>query len=186
MRAAVGELAGRMHDDLIDAVDWAVAQGYADPDRVAVFGGSYGGYAALVGAAFTPDRFAAVIDVVGISNLVSYVRGQPAFARASLINTWHRYAGDPDVPEQEADMLARSPISRVDDIIAPLLVVQGANDARVPQSESDHIVEAVRARGVEVEYIVFPDEGHDFVNPENLVATFDAADRFLGRHLRGR
>jgi dipeptidyl aminopeptidase/acylaminoacyl peptidase len=186
MRAAVGELAGRMHDDLIDAVDWAVAQGYADPDRVAIFGGSYGGYAALVGAAFTPDRFAAVIDVVGISNLVSYVRGQPAFARASLINTWHRYAGDPDVPEQEADMLARSPISRVDDIIAPLLVVQGANDARVPQSESDHIVEAVRARGVEVEYIVFPDEGHDFVNPENLVATFDAADRFLGRHLRGR
>ncbi|MBR8743198.1 S9 family peptidase [Nocardiopsis sp. MG754419] len=185
-QAAIGELAGKMHTDLIDAVDWAVEQGYADPDRVAILGGSYGGYAALVGAAFTPDRFAAAVDIVGISNLASFMRSLPEFSRSGLVNSWYRYVGDPDDPAQEADMLARSPISRVDDIRAPLLVAQGANDVRVVQSESDMIVDAVRARGIEVEYLLFPDEGHDFVNPENLIATFDAADRFLARHLKGR
>ncbi|PSL00549.1 dipeptidyl aminopeptidase/acylaminoacyl peptidase [Murinocardiopsis flavida] len=185
-QAGVGELAGAMHDDLIDAVDWAVAQGYADPDRVGIFGGSYGGYAALVGAAFTPDRFAAAIDVVGISNLANFMRTQPDFARPGLVNNWYRYVGDPADPAQEADMLARSPISRIDDIRTPLLVVQGANDVRVVQAESDQIVGSLRDRGVEVEYTVFPDEGHDFVNPENQIALYSSVARFLAAHLGGR
>ncbi|ASU58215.1 S9 family peptidase [Nocardiopsis dassonvillei] len=186
MKAAIGEFAGKMHDDLIDAVDWAVERGYADPDRVAILGGSYGGYAALVGAAFTPDRFAAAVDVVGISDLANFMRTQPAFVRPALVNNWYRYVGDPAVPEQEADMLARSPISRVDRITAPLMVVQGANDARVVKAESDNIVASVRGRGVDVEYLVFDDEGHAIVNPENLITMFGAIDRFLARHLGGR
>ncbi|MBB5159283.1 alpha/beta hydrolase family protein [Saccharopolyspora phatthalungensis] len=149
-------------------------------------GGSYGGYATLVGVAFTPDVFAAAIDYVGISNLANFMRTLPPFVQPQIVNNWHLYVGDPDDPEQEADMLARSPISRVDQIRTPLMVLQGANDVRVVQAESDNIVDALRARGVEVEYTVFDDEGHMFANPENLIAMFHAAERFLGRHLGGR
>lgn len=185
-KAAIGEFAGKMHDDLIDAVDWAVKQGYADPSRVAIFGGSYGGYSALVGVTFTPDVFAAAIDYVGISNLANFMRTLPAFVRPNLTNNWYRYVGDPAVPEQEADMLARSPISRVDQIRTPLLVVQGANDVRVVQAESDNIVAALRARGIEVEYMVKEDEGHGFLNPENQIDLFLATERFLAQYLGGR
>ncbi|AMW22239.1 S9 family peptidase [Mycobacteroides chelonae] len=185
-KAAIGEFAGKMHDDLIDAVDWAVKQGYADPSRVAIFGGSYGGYSALVGVTFTPDVFAAAIDYVGISNLANFMRTLPAFVRPNLTNNWYRYVGDPAVPEQEADMLARSPISRVDQIRTPLLVVQGANDVRVVQAESDNIVAALKARGVEVEYMVKEDEGHGFLNPENQIDLFLATERFLAQYLGGR
>ncbi|NKY99485.1 S9 family peptidase [Nocardiopsis alborubida] len=185
-QAAIGEFAGRMHDDLIDGVDWAVAQGYADPDRVAIVGGSYGGYAALVGVTFTPDRFAAAVDVVGISDLANFMRTQPQFVRPGLINNWYRYIGDPEIPEQEQDMLDRSPITRIDRVRAPLMVVQGANDPLVVKAESDNIVESLRSRGVEVEYMVVEGEGHGFVNPENQMAVFEAADRFLAQHLGGR
>jgi dipeptidyl aminopeptidase/acylaminoacyl peptidase len=183
MKAAIGEFAGRMHDDLVDAVDWAVAQGYADPERVAIFGGSYGGYAALVGVTFTPDLFAAAIDYVGISSLANFMRTLPAIARPHLANNWHLFVGDPDDPEQEADMLARSPITKVDQIRTPLLVIQGANDSRVVQAESDNLVEALRARGVEVEYMVKEDEGHGFVNPDNLIDMYRVVERFLAEHL---
>ncbi|MGH3726137.1 MAG: S9 family peptidase [Mycobacterium sp.] len=185
-KAAIGEFAGKMHDDLIDAVDWAVKQGYADPSRVAIFGGSYGGYSALVGVTFTPDVFAAAIDYVGISNLANFMRTLPPFVRPQLANNWYRYVGDPADPEQEADMLARSPISRVDQIRTPLMVVQGANDVRVVQAESDNIVAALRARGVEVEYMVKEDEGHGFLNPENQIDLYRATERFLAQHLGGR
>jgi len=183
LKAGIGELAGKMHDDLIDAVDWAVAEGYADPARVAVFGGSYGGYAALVGVAFTPGVFAAAVDCFGIANLTTFLRTVPEFAKPHLINNWYRYAGDPDDPRQEADLRARSPIGRVDRIRTPLLVIQGANDVRVVRAESDQIVEALRARGVEVEYLVKDDEGHGFTNPRNLIDMYRTADRFLARHL---
>ncbi|RZT84924.1 dipeptidyl aminopeptidase/acylaminoacyl peptidase [Pseudonocardia sediminis] len=186
MTAAVGEFAGAMHDDLIDAVDWAVAQGYADPDRVAIMGGSYGGYAALVGATFTPDRFAAVVDLVGVSDLANFMRSLPPFAGPVLASNWFAYVGDPADPEQEADMLARSPVSRLDAVRAPLLIAQGANDVRVVRAESDNVVEYLRARDVPVEYRVFDDEGHGFVNPENQIAFQHAVERFLGRHLGGR
>ncbi len=185
-KAAVGEFAGKMHDDLIDAVNWAVAQGYADADRVAISGGSYGGYAALVGVTFTPGVFAAAIDYVGISSLVNFMRTLPATARRHLANNWHLFVGNPDDPEQEADMLARSPITRVDQIRTPLMVIQGANDSRVVKAESDNLVEALRARGVEVEYMVKDDEGHGFLNPENQIDMYQAVERFLAEHLGGR
>jgi dipeptidyl aminopeptidase/acylaminoacyl peptidase len=184
VKAAVGEFAGKMHDDLIDAVDWAVEQGYADRDRVAILGGSYGGYAALVGVTFTPDVFAAAVDYVGISSLVNFMKTLPAVARPHLANNWHLFVGDPSDPRQEADMLARSPITRVDQIRTPLLVIQGANDVRVVQAESDNLVGALRARGVDVEYMVKDDEGHGFVNPENVIDMWRAVDRFLAEHLR--
>lgn len=148
MQAAVGEFAGKMHDDLIDAVDWAVEEGFAGPDRVAIFGGSYGGYATLVGVTFTPDRFAAAVEYVGISNLANFMRTVPEHAKSNLVNNWYHYVGDPEDPTQEADMLARSPISRVDDIRTPLMVVQGANDVRVVQAESDNIVGSLRSRAL--------------------------------------
>lgn len=185
-KAAIGEFAGKMHDDLIDAVDWAVKQGYADRDRVAIFGGSYGGYAALVGVTFTPDVFAAAIDYVGISSLANFMRTLPNVARPFLATNWHMYVGDPSDPAQEADMLARSPITKVDQIRTPLLVVQGANDSRVVQAESDNLVEALRGRGVEVEYMVKADEGHGFLNPDNQIDMYHAVERFLAEHLGGR
>ena len=185
-KAAIGEFAGKMHDDLIDGVDWAIEQGYADRDRVAIFGGSYGGYATLVGVTFTPDVFAAAIDYVGISSLENFMRTLPEIARPQLANNWHLFVGNPDDPDQLADMLARSPITKVDEIRTPLLVVQGANDVRVVQAESDNLVDALRARGVEVEYLVKDDEGHGFVNPENTIEMFHAVDRFLAKHLGGR
>ncbi|MEV0672656.1 S9 family peptidase [Mycobacterium sp. NPDC050441] len=185
-KAAIGEFAGKMHDDLIDAVDWAVKQGYADRDKVAIFGGSYGGYAALVGVTFTPDIFAAAIDYVGISSLANFMRTLPTVARPFLATNWHLYVGDPSDPAQEADMLARSPITKVDQIRTPLLVVQGANDSRVVQAESDNLVEALRKRGVEVEYMVKDDEGHGFLNPDNQIDMYHAVERFLAEHLGGR
>ncbi|WP_304106982.1 S9 family peptidase [Mycolicibacterium bacteremicum] len=185
-QAAIGEFAGKMHDDLIDAVDWAVKQGYADRDRVAIFGGSYGGYASLVGVTFTPDVFAAAIDYVGISSLLNFMKTLPNVGRRFLATNWHLYVGNPADPAAEADMLARSPITRVDQIRTPLLVVQGANDSRVVQAESDNMVAALRERGVEVEYMVKEDEGHGFVNPDNNIDMYHAVERFLAEHLGGR
>ena len=184
--AAEREFAGKMHDDLIDAVEWLVSEGIADRDRVGIYGGSYGGYAALVGASFTPGVFAAAVSMVGPSSLVTLVRSFPPYWRPLLASTWFRYVGDPDDPEQLADLEARSPLNRVDDITAPLLVIQGANDPRVTKAESDQIVEALRARGVAVEYLVKDDEGHGFVKPENRMEAYAAIERFFAEHLGGR
>jgi dipeptidyl aminopeptidase/acylaminoacyl peptidase len=184
--AAIGEFARAMHDDLIDAVDWAITQGYADPERVGIYGGSYGGYAALIGAAVTPDRFAAAVDYVGISDLVQFLRTLPPFGRPYFGNSFYRYIGDPDDPEQEADMLARSPITMVERIATPLLVAQGANDVRVPQEQSDTIVASLRERGIPVEYLVADDEGHGFDNPENRARLYHAIERHFAEHLGGR
>ncbi|MEW5808460.1 MAG: S9 family peptidase [Actinomycetota bacterium] len=186
LKAAIGEFAGKMHDDLIDGVTWAVDRGYADPERVAIFGGSYGGYATLVGITFTPDVFAAAIDYVGISDLANFMRTLPPIARPHLANNWHAYVGDPDDPEQLADMMARSPITRVDRVRTPLLVIQGANDVRVVQAESDNLVEALRARGVDVDYLVQSTEGHGAVNPETTIEMYEKVSDFLAKHLGGR
>lgn len=184
-RAAIHEFAGKMHDDLIDAVEWAVKQGHTDPSRVGIMGGSYGGYAALVGITFTPDVFAAAVDYVGICNLVTFMRSLPPYVR-NVLGGWHEFVGDPDDPEQAKDMLARSPITKVDQVRTPLLVVHGANDPRVSQYEADTIVEALRELGVPVEYMVKDDEGHGFTNPENLFDMFRTVERFLGTYLGGR
>ncbi|KMO81251.1 S9 family peptidase [Mycolicibacterium obuense] len=186
LKAAVGEFAGKMHDDLVDGVTWAVEQGYADPTRVAIFGGSYGGYAALVGITFTPDVFAAAIDYVGISDLANFMRTLPPIARPHLVNNWHAYVGDPDDPAQLADMMARSPITRVDHVRTPLLVIQGANDVRVVQAESDNLVDALRARGVDVDYLLQSTEGHGAVNPESTIEMYSEIVDFLAKHLGGR
>jgi len=186
LRAARKEFAGKMHADLIDAVNWAIAEGIADPARIGIMGASYGGYATLVGLSFTPEVFACGVDVVGPSNLATLVESFPPYWRPFLSARWYPLVGDPSVPEDRADMLARSPITRVDAIRAPLLVAQGANDPRVKQAESDAIVAALRERGIPVEYMVFPDEGHGFARPENRLAFSAAAEAFLAKHLGGR
>jgi dipeptidyl aminopeptidase/acylaminoacyl peptidase len=184
--AGIKELAGKMHDDLIDACDWAVDQGIADPTRIGIYGGSYGGYSALVGVTFTPDYFAAAVDYVGISSLMNFMDTLPEFVKPTLINNWLTYAGDPKDPADYADMLSRSPITLVDKIVTPLLVVQGANDARVVQAEADNIVAALRARDVPVEYLLAEDEGHGFQNPENVMWLYRAVEKHFAEHLGGR
>ena len=186
MHAAEREFAGKMHNDLIDAVDWAVGEGIADPKRVGIYGGSYGSYATLVGVTFTPDVFAAAVSYVGPSNLVTLVRSFPPYWRPILEGSWFRFVGDPDDPTELEDLVQRSPLTHVDKITTPLMVVQGANDPRVTQQESDQIVAALRERGVPVEYILKEGEGHGFVKPENRMELYGAMERFFAEHLGGR
>jgi dipeptidyl aminopeptidase/acylaminoacyl peptidase len=177
------EWGGRMQDDLTDAVAFVTGQGWADPARVAIYGGSYGGYAALAGAAFTPELFCCAVDIVGPSNLKTLIETIPPYW-APMISQFHRRVGD---PAADADFLwSRSPLSRVSDIRIPLLIAQGANDPRVKQAESEQIVAALAAAGIDHEYLLFPDEGHGFAKPENRLTFYAAAERFLARHLGGR
>jgi dipeptidyl aminopeptidase/acylaminoacyl peptidase len=183
LNAANREWGAKMHDDLVDAVHHVVEQGHADAERVGIFGGSYGGYAALVGAAFTPDLFRCAVDVVGPSSLETLIRSIPPYW-APLLAQFHTRIGNPDI---EPDFLwSRSPLSRVDDIRIPLLIAQGANDPRVKQAESEQIVAALREKGIPHEYLLFPDEGHGFAKPENRLRFYAAAERFLAEHLGGR
>jgi dipeptidyl aminopeptidase/acylaminoacyl peptidase len=177
------EWGAKMHDDLLDAVDYAVAQGWADRDRVAIYGGSYGGYAALVGAAFTPDVFRCAVDIVGPSNLKTLLETIPPYWKPMAANLYKRVGN----PETDAGFLwSRSPLSRVRDIRIPLLIAQGANDPRVKQAESEQIVAALAEAGIDHEYMLFPDEGHGFAKPENRMKFYAAAERFLAKHLGGR
>jgi len=177
------EWGARMQDDLSDAVAHAIGQGWADPSRVAIYGGSYGGYAALAGAAFTPDIYRCAVDIVGPSNLITLIQSVPPYW-APLIAQFHRRVGD---PEKDADFLwSRSPLSRAQSISIPLLIAQGANDPRVKQAESEQIVAALQKAGIEHDYLVFPDEGHGFAKPDNRLRFYAEADRFLARYLGGR
>ncbi|MEA2703686.1 MAG: hypothetical protein QOD63_1631 [Actinomycetota bacterium] len=177
------EWGAKMHDDLLDAVQWVVDKGYADADRVAIFGGSYGGYAALVGAAFTPDVFACAVDIVGPSNLKTLIESIPPYW-APMVAQFHTRVGNPETEEEF--MWERSPLSRAGDITIPLLIAQGANDPRVKQAEAEQIVAALTEKGIDHEYLLFPDEGHGFAKPENRLKFFAAAERFLAKHLGGR
>jgi dipeptidyl aminopeptidase/acylaminoacyl peptidase len=182
LNAGDREWAGRMHDDLVDAVEHVVSEGYADAARVAIYGGSYGGYAALVGATFTPDLFACAVDIVGPSNLKTLIESVPPYW-VPILNQFHRRVGN---PETEPDFLwSRSPLSRVDQIRVPMLIAQGANDPRVKQAESEQIVEAMKERDIPHTYMVFPDEGHGFKKPENSLRFQAAAERFLAEYLGG-
>jgi dipeptidyl aminopeptidase/acylaminoacyl peptidase len=177
------EWGGKMHDDLIDAVSYITGHGWADPSRVAIYGGSYGGYAALVGAAFTPDVFRCAVDIVGPSNLKTLLETVPPYW-APMIAQLYRRVGN---PETDAEFLwSRSPLSRARNIRIPLLIAQGANDPRVKQAESEQIVAALTEAGIEHEYLLFPDEGHGFAKPENRIRFYTAAERFLARYLGGR
>lgn len=179
------EWGARMHDDLIDAVDWAVAQGIAQKERVAIMGGSYGGYATLAGLTFTPEVFACGVDIVGPSNLETLLETIPPYW-APMVKQFHERMGNPNTPEGLALLKARSPLHKADRIVRPLLIGQGANDPRVKQSESDQIVTAMETHGIPVTYVVFPDEGHGFHRPENNLAFTAIAEAFLASVLGGR
>ncbi len=179
------EWAGAMHDDLLDVVEWAVDQGIADRDRVAIMGGSYGGYATLVGLTFTPEVFACGVDIVGPSNLNTLLETVPPYW-TPMLNMFRARVGDNSTEEGKRFLAERSPLSRVGDIVRPLLIAQGANDPRVKQAESDQIVDAMRERGIPVTYVLYPDEGHGFARPENNLSFMAVAEAFLARCLGGR
>ena len=185
VNAANHEWGGKMHDDLIDAVNWAIGQGIADPDRVAILGGSYGGYATLVGMTATPEVFACGVDIVGPSSLVTLMETIPPYWQPT-IDLFTSRVGDYRTEEGQAFLLERSPLTHVDSIRKPLLIGQGANDPRVKQSESDQIVDAMQQKGIPVTYVLFPDEGHGFARPENNLAFFAVAEAFLAQCLGGR
>ena len=185
INAGDGEWAGKMHDDLIDAVNWAVDQKIADPKRVAIMGGSYGGYAALVGLTFTPEVFACGVDIVGPSNLITLMNNIPAYWRPILPVLTSR-VGDHKTEAGRAFLAERSPLTHAGRIVRPLLIGQGANDPRVNQVESDQIVNAMKERDIPVTYVLFPDEGHGFARPQNRTAFNAVAEAFLAQHLGGR
>jgi dipeptidyl aminopeptidase/acylaminoacyl peptidase len=175
----------RMHKDLIDSVEWAVRQGIADPKRVAIMGGSYGGYSALAGAAFTPTVFRCAVDIVGPSNINTLLRAIPPYW-TPLLAMFKRRVGDIDDPKEAEALKAVSPLFSADKIRIPLLIGQGANDPRVPQSESEQIVAAIEKQGGQVTYVLYTDEGHGFARPANRLDFNARAEKFLGDSLGGR
>lgn len=184
VNAANKEWAGKMHDDLIDSVNWAVSQKIADKSKVAIMGGSYGGYATLVGLTFTPDTFACGVDIVGPSNLMTLLQTIPPYW-TPMIEMFTARVGDHRTEEGRTFLNSRSPLNFVDRIQRPLLIGQGANDPRVKQSESDQIVKAMNAKNIPVTYVLFSNEGHGFAQPENRTAFNAVAETFLAQCLGG-
>ncbi len=183
--AGNGEWAGKMHDDLIDAVNWAVREKITQRDQVAIMGGSYGGYATLVGLTFTPETFVCGVDIVGPSNLVTLLQNVPPYW-VPILPMMKDRVGDWTTEEGQKSLLAKSPLARVDQIQRPLLIGQGANDPRVKQVESDQIVEAMKKKNIPVTYVLYPDEGHGFARPENRLSFYAVAEAFLSEHLGGQ
>ncbi|MFB3903266.1 MAG: alpha/beta fold hydrolase [Acidobacteriota bacterium] len=175
----------KMQDDITWGVKHLVQKGIADPKRVGIMGGSYGGYATLAGVAFTPDLYAAAVAIVAPSNLITLLESIPPYWEAGR-TLFYRRMGNPNTPEGKVQLQRQSPLNSAAKIKTPLLVVQGANDPRVNKRESDQIVIALRDRGFPVEYLVAPDEGHGFARPVNNMAMFAAAEKFLAKHLGGR
>ena len=170
-----------MQNDITDGVDWLVKQGIADPKRVAIYGGSYGGYATLAGVAFTPDLYAAAVDYVGVANMFTFMKTIPPYWKPFL-DMFHEMVGDPE--KDKAMMEAVSPVMHADKIKTPLFVAQGAHDPRVNKDESDQMVAALKKRGVEVEYMVKDNEGHGFHNEENRFDFYGAMEKFLEKYLK--
>jgi dipeptidyl aminopeptidase/acylaminoacyl peptidase len=185
LNAANNQWGERMQDDLTWGVKHLVAQGIADPKRIAIFGGSYGGYATLAGVTFTPDLYAAAVPYVAPSNIITLMESFPAYWESGK-KIWYTRTGNPTTPEGRKMLERQSPLTHADKIKTPLLVVHGANDPRVKQAESDRIVVSLRDRNFPVEYIVAPDEGHGFARPVNNMAMFAAMERFFAKHLGGR
>jgi dipeptidyl aminopeptidase/acylaminoacyl peptidase len=183
--AADHEWGGRMHDDLIDAVNWAVGQGIADPARVGFFGGSYGGYSALMAATKTPEAFACIVDLFGISNLLTFMATIPPYWQP-WFNVWKNRVGNPDTDSGRAFLSDRSPLNHLERATRPILIAQGLQDVRVVAAESQQMVDALKSRNAPVTYITFKDEGHGFVRPANRLAFFAVAEAFLAKHLGGR
>src|SRR5512147_1131783 len=174
-----------MQDDLTWGVKYLVSQGIADAKKVGIMGGSYGGYATLAGVAFTPDLYAAAVDIVGPSNLITLLDSIPPYWEAGRI-IFHERMGNPKTPEGKAQLERQSPLNSAQKITTPLLVAQGANDPRVKKAESEQIVIALRDRGFPVEYMLAPDEGHGFRRPVNSMALWAASEAFFAKHLGGR
>ena len=171
-----------MQEDVQDGALWLIDQGIADPKRIAIYGGSYGGYATLQGLVKDPEFYACGIDYVGVSNLFTFMKTIPPYW-APYLDMMHEMVGDPSVAEDSVRMAATSPALNADKIVAPLFIAQGANDPRVVKSESDQMVEAMKSRGVTVEYMVKDNEGHGFRNEENKFEFYGAMERFLGEHI---
>jgi len=170
----------RMQDDITDGLEWLIGQGIADPKKVAIYGGSYGGYATLAGMTFTPHLYACGVDYVGVSNLFTFMKTIPPYWKPYL-EMMYEMVGNPDTDRERLE--ATSPVYHVDRIQAPLFIAQGAKDPRVNKAESDQIVDALKARGIEVPYMVKENEGHGFSNEENRFAFYIAMEAFLARHL---
>jgi dipeptidyl aminopeptidase/acylaminoacyl peptidase len=178
--------AAKMHDDLIDMVEWAIREGIAQRDKVAIFGGSYGGLAAFIGATFTPEVFCCSVPVVGITNLQTLLESMPPYWAGFAVFMYRSY-GDPRTSEGRALLDERSPIHKVDRITKPMLIFHGANDVRCKIAESDTIVAAMQAKGIPVTYVVYSDEGHGFHKPPNRLSyiAIAIAEAFFARHLGG-
>ena len=183
--AADREWGGKMHDDLIDAVDWAVGSGWADAKRVGFYGASYGGYSALTAATKTPDVFACIVDIFGISNLLTFMATIPPYW-GPWISVWKKRLGDPDTEAGRAFLRERSPLTHIARANKPILIAQGMQDVRVVAAESEQMVGALKQHGVPVTYLTFPDEGHGFARPENRMAFYAVTEAFLAKHLGGR
>ena len=175
----------KMQDDVTWGAKYLIAQGIADPKKIGIMGGSYGGYATLAGVTFTPDVYAAAVSIVGPSNLITLLESIPPYWE-QIRKLFYERMGDPNTAEGKAQLLRQSPLTHAAKIKTPLLVIQGANDPRVTKRESDQIVIALRDRGFPVEYLVAPDEGHGFARPENNMAMFATSEKFLAKYLGGR
>lgn len=185
VNASNREWGGKMQQDLIDAVDWAVREQIAKPEAVAIYGGSYGGYAALAGLSFTPEKFACGVSIVGPSSLETLIGSFPPYWE-SFRNQYYLRVGDPRTAEGRKFLADRSPLNKAGDITKPLLIAQGANDPRVNKAESDQIVKAMKAKGLPVTYVVYADEGHGFGRPQNRMSFYAVAEAFLSQCLGGR
>jgi dipeptidyl aminopeptidase/acylaminoacyl peptidase len=179
------EWGGKMQNDLIDAVAWAVQQGIADPDKIAIMGGSYGGYATLAGLTFTPETFNCGVDIVGPSNLTTLLESVPPYWKPELDQLTTR-VGDFRTEDGKKLLMERSPLTYADRIARPLLIGQGANDPRVKKNESDQIVKAMQAKKLPITYVLYSDEGHGFARPENRLSFYAIAEAFLMKHLGGK
>ena len=185
MQKAEKQFGKAMHTDLIDGVNWAIAEGIADPTNIAIYGRSFGGYATLTGLTQNPEVFAAGVNVVGVSDWVTAMKTFPGYWK-NWMGRWHKYLGRLENPADVEDMKSRSPINFIDRITKPLLVVHGANDVRVVQEHSDRIVEAVQQKRLDVKYIVFDDEGHGITKWKNRIILAQAIEEFLAKHIGGR
>lgn len=183
LNAGNREWAAKMHDDLIDGVNWLAHKGISDPQKIAIMGGSYGGYATLVGLTFTPEVFACGVDIVGPSNLITLLQTIPPYWEPIKASMYHRIG---NLETEEAFLKSRSPLFYANRIQKPLLIAQGANDPRVKQAEADQIVEAMRNAKLPVEYVLYTDEGHGFARPENRLHFYAIAEEFLAKYLGGR
>lgn len=173
-----------MHTDLIDAVDWAVREGVAEPEKIAIYGASYGGYAALTGLTSTPDKFACAVDIVGPSSLLTMLANVPSYWR-SFLDTFKRRVGDPSTPSGRKFLAQRSPLFHANRIKRPLLIGQGANDPRVTQKEAEQIVQAMQKNNLPVTYVLYSDEGHGFARAQNRLSFNAITEAFLAQCLDG-